>query len=82
MLKDGATQQENFAKIRESNEGGFMFLLPKDPRSVFGARDAAMEHIIRRRFESGDWELDGLAKGDNADALMKAPVLATVLASA
>ena len=51
-------------------------------RSVFGARDAAMEHIIRLRFEPGDWNLDGLQAGDNTAALMKAPVLSTVLASA
>ena len=51
LLRDGATQQANFKKIREENEGGHMFLLIKDPRSTFGARDAAMEHIIRFRFE-------------------------------
>ena len=80
LLRDGATQQANFKKIRESNEGGYMFLLLKDPRSTFGARDAAMEHIIRFRFEPGDWNLDGLGKGDNTAALMKPPVLATIVA--
>ena len=81
LLRDGATQQANFKKIREENEGGYMFMLIKDPRSTFGARDAAMEHIIRLRFEPDDWDLDGLWAGNNADALMKAPVLATVLAN-
>ncbi len=82
LLRDGATQQANFKKIREDDVGGYMFLLIKDPRSTFGARDAAMEHIIRLRFEPDDWDLDGLWAGNNADALMKAPVLATVVASA
>ena len=82
LLRDGATQQANFKKIREDDVGGYMFMLIKDPRSTFGARDAAMEHIIRFRFERDDWELDGLKAGNNADALMKPPVLATVVASA
>ena len=82
LLRDGATQQANFAKIRDLDEGGYMFMLIKDPRSTFGARDAAMEHIIRLRFEPGDWNLDGLTKGDNTAALMKPSVLATVVASA